>query len=238
MRWDCGETPILSSVYLEGSNRIFPSQWPSSQIAMGSQRFTSQVPLQEHNTFSRNTSFIFQKHFSQTCTQLFWVFLATGGILKTQELFKAWCTHMIPSDCVRVPHHNCALMLSLFAQCFHIVMHVSVVFLFRSSLEGCTYCINSNILAKMVQKTQGIFKNPEISWGLQVGALLSWFCFEKSCSNLVNQYFSLWEKYWLTKDWSAGFMTPYNSTSKADLCVLKIPCVLKIFLKPTRVKTY
>jgi len=55
---------------------------------------------------------------------------------------------------------------------------------------------------------------------------------KKSCSNLVNQYVSLWEKYWLTKDWRGGFMTPFHSTSKADLCVLKIPCVLKIFSKP------
>jgi len=38
-RRDCGKKPILSSVYLTGSHRIFPSQWPSSQIAMGSQRF-------------------------------------------------------------------------------------------------------------------------------------------------------------------------------------------------------
>ena len=27
-------------------------------------------------------------------------------------------------------------------------------------------------------------------------------------------------------------MTPFHSTSKADFCVLKIPCVLKIFSKP------
>jgi len=64
MRWDCGKNPILSIVYLTGSHRIFPSQRPSSQIAMGPQRFTGQVPLQEHDTFPRNTSciHIFQKH--------------------------------------------------------------------------------------------------------------------------------------------------------------------------------
>jgi len=39
MRWDCGKNPILNSVYLTGSHSIFPSQWPSSQIAMGPQRF-------------------------------------------------------------------------------------------------------------------------------------------------------------------------------------------------------
>jgi len=31
-------------------------------------------------------------------------------------------------------------------------------------------------------------------------------------------------------------MPPFHSTSKADFCVLKIPCVLKIFSKPRRVK--
>jgi len=34
-----GSGPPLSSVYLTGSHRIFPSQWPSSHIAMGPQRF-------------------------------------------------------------------------------------------------------------------------------------------------------------------------------------------------------
>jgi len=64
MRWDIGKTPILSSVYLTGSHRILQSQWPSSQIAMGPQRSTSQVPLQERETFSKNTSRmnIVQKH--------------------------------------------------------------------------------------------------------------------------------------------------------------------------------
>ena len=60
-------------------------------------------------------------------------------------------------------------------------------------------------------------------WGLYFSCLF----LEKSCSIFVNQYFWIWEKYWLTKDWSAGFMTPFNSTSKADFYVLKIPCVLK-----------
>jgi hypothetical protein len=60
----------------------------------------------------------------------------------------------------------------------------------------------------------------------------SGFFSERSCSNLGNQYFSLWEKDWLTKDWSWGFMSPFHSTSEADFCVLKIPCVLKIFSKP------
>ena len=55
MWWDCGKPPILSSVYLTGCHRIFPSQWTSSQIAMGPQRFTGQVPLQEHETFPKNT---------------------------------------------------------------------------------------------------------------------------------------------------------------------------------------
>jgi len=31
-------------------------------------------------------------------------------------------------------------------------------------------------------------------------------------------------------------MTPFHNTSKADFYVLKIPCVLKIFSKPWRVK--
>jgi len=65
MRWDSAKNPILSSVYLTGSHRILQSQWPSSQIAMGPQRFTSQVPLQEHETFWKNTSrmnMIVQKH--------------------------------------------------------------------------------------------------------------------------------------------------------------------------------
>ena len=35
--------------------RISPPQWPSSQIAMGPQRFTGQVPLQDHEIFSKNT---------------------------------------------------------------------------------------------------------------------------------------------------------------------------------------
>jgi len=51
MRWDCGKNPVLSSVYLTVSHRIFRSQWPSSQIAMGLQRFKGQVPLQDHETF-------------------------------------------------------------------------------------------------------------------------------------------------------------------------------------------
>jgi len=44
------------------------------------------------------------------------------------------------------------------------------------------------------------FKNPEISWGLRVGALLSMVLFRKELFKLVNQYFSQREKYWLTKD--------------------------------------
>ena len=44
MRWDCGKNPILNSVYLTGSHSIFPSQWPSSQIAMGPQRFNWSGP--------------------------------------------------------------------------------------------------------------------------------------------------------------------------------------------------
>ena len=31
-------------------------------------------------------------------------------------------------------------------------------------------------------------------------------------------------------------MTPFHTTSKAGFCVLKLPCVLKIFSKPRRVK--
>ena len=31
-------------------------------------------------------------------------------------------------------------------------------------------------------------------------------------------------------------MTPFHSTGKADFCLLKIPCVLKIFSKTRRVK--
>jgi len=62
MRWDCGKNPILSIVYLTGSHRIFPSQRPSSQIAMVSQRFTDQTPLQERETFSKNTSCMFLKN--------------------------------------------------------------------------------------------------------------------------------------------------------------------------------
>ena len=62
MRRDCGKTSILRSLYLTGSHRTFPSQWSSSQIAMGPQRFTGQVPLQDHETFTKNTSCIFLKN--------------------------------------------------------------------------------------------------------------------------------------------------------------------------------
>jgi len=61
--------------------------------------------------------------------------------------------------------------------------------------------------------------------------------FEKNCTNLVNQYFSSRENYCLTKAWRGGFMTPFHTTSKADFGVLKLPCVLKIFSKPRRVKS-
>ena len=70
-----------------------------------------------------------------------------------------------------------------------------------------------------------------------LGALSGGYTFHGSFSkrtlqSFVNQYFSLWEKCWLTKEWIGGFMTPFRSTSKADCCVLKIPCVLKIYSKP------
>ena len=68
MRWDCGKTPILSSVYFAGSHRIFPSQRPSLQIAMGPQRFTGQVPLQEHETFSNeHLVHVFEKNSCTLC---------------------------------------------------------------------------------------------------------------------------------------------------------------------------
>ena len=85
-------------------------------------------------------------------------------------------------------------------------------------------------------KPQKFSKIPTFLGGFKWGLYFTWFFFEKSCSNLVNQHFSSWEKYWLTKDWRRGFMTPFHSTGKADFCVLKIPCVLKIFSKPRRVK--
>jgi len=48
--------------------------------------------------------------------------------------------------------------------------------------------------------TKKISKIPRFLGGFKWGLYFPWFFFEKSCSNLVNQYFSLWEKYWLTKD--------------------------------------
>ena len=86
------------------------------------------------------------------------------------------------------------------------------------------------------EKPKEFSKIPRFLGGFKWGLYFSWFFFEKSCSNLVNQYFSQWEKYWWTKDWSAGFMTPFHSTSKADFCVLKSHCVVKISWKPRRVK--
>ena len=44
-------------------------------------------------------------------------------------------------------------------------------------------------------KTKEISKIPRFLGGFKWGLYLSWFFFEKSCSNLVNQYFYLWEKY-------------------------------------------
>ena len=44
LHWDCGKNPILNIVYLTGSHCIFPLQWPSSQIAMGPQRFNWSGP--------------------------------------------------------------------------------------------------------------------------------------------------------------------------------------------------
>ena len=83
-----------------------------------------------------------------------------------------------------------------------------------------------------LNETKELSKIPRFLGGYKWGLYFSWFLFEKSCSNFVNQYFSLGEKYWLTKDWSGGFMTLFRSTSKADFCILTIPCVLKIFSKP------
>jgi len=77
-------------------------------------------------------------------------------------------------------------------------------------------------------------KIPRFLEGFKRGLYFLWFFFEKSSSNLVNQYFSLWEKYWLTKDWNGGFWL--LSTMKADFCVSKIPCVLKTFSKPRRIR--
>ena len=53
MRWDCGKPPILSSVYLTGSHRIFTSQWPSSTNCEGTATLYRSGPLQEHETFSK-----------------------------------------------------------------------------------------------------------------------------------------------------------------------------------------
>jgi len=79
-------------------------------------------------------------------------------------------------------------------------------------------------------------KIPRFLGGFKRGLYFSWFIFEKSCSNLVNQHFFLGEKYWLTQDWSGGFVISFHSTSKADFGDLKIPCVLKIFSKQRRIK--
>jgi len=67
MRLECGKTPIQNSVYLTWSHRIVPLQWPSSQIAMGPQRFTGQAPLQEHKTFLKEH--LVHEYFSKTCTE-------------------------------------------------------------------------------------------------------------------------------------------------------------------------
>ena len=83
-----------------------------------------------------------------------------------------------------------------------------------------------------LKKRRKFQKSRDFFGGFKWGLYFSWFFFEKSCWNVVNQYFSLWEKYGLTNDWSVGFMTPFQCTSKADFCVLKIRCVLKIFSRP------
>ena len=58
MLWDCGKTPILISVYITG----IPPHWPSSKIAVRTKRIIGQVSLQEHETFSENTSCRFLKN--------------------------------------------------------------------------------------------------------------------------------------------------------------------------------
>jgi len=87
MRRDCGKNPILSSVNLTGSHRILPSQWPTSQIAMGPQRFTCQVPFQRHErheTLPKKTSCMKFFHMHEVC---FWEsFVLLEGDLTCQAL--------------------------------------------------------------------------------------------------------------------------------------------------------
>ena len=67
MRWDCGKPPILSSVYLTGSHRIFTSQWPSSTNCEGTATLYRSGPLQEHETFSKEH--MVHEYISKTCTR-------------------------------------------------------------------------------------------------------------------------------------------------------------------------
>ena len=109
--------------------------------------------------------------------------------------------------------------------------------LFLAQLGGVIQVFSQKVFNSVgLEKPKEFSKILRFLVGFKLGLYFSWFFFEKSSSNLVNQYFSLWEKYWLTKDWSAGFMNPFHSTRKADFCILKTPCVLKIFSKPRRVK--
>jgi len=41
---------------LQEFHRVVPPHWPSSKNAVGTKRFTGQLPLQEHETFSKITS--------------------------------------------------------------------------------------------------------------------------------------------------------------------------------------
>jgi len=60
-------------------------------------------------------------------------------------------------------------------------------------------------------------------WRVKWGLYFSWFCFEKSCSNVG-------ETHWLTKDSSVEFVNSLVSTSKADFEMsFKEICVGKIF---------
>ena len=96
LRWDSGKNHILRSVYLTRSHRIFTSQWPSSKIAMGSQTFTGQVPLQTHETFSKNTScmIIFQKPAGGDLWESF-VFLEGGLTCEPFRSHRNWVKRVI-----------------------------------------------------------------------------------------------------------------------------------------------
>jgi len=67
MRWDCGKNPILISVWLIGIPSHSPIALSLCEKCAGDETVQGQVPIQEHETFSKNTSCMFLKNIHTRC---------------------------------------------------------------------------------------------------------------------------------------------------------------------------